>query len=57
MEAIARTPESDAPIAVSSAVFSLDDHSQYTSRYCARLSLISVLGVPGYAAETFTPAS
>ena len=27
------------------------------SLYCTKYSLISVLGVPGYAADTFTPAS
>ena len=47
----------EAPIATSAATFSLGAHSAYTSGYLAMVSLISVLGVPGYAAETFTPAS
>ena len=55
---MARTPDTEAPIATSVATFSFGDHSQYKlSLYLTRFSLISVLGVPGYAADTFTPAS
>ncbi len=57
MEANALTPTIDAPIATSNATFSFGDHSEYISVYLTILSLISVLGVPGYAADTLQPAS
>ena len=53
-----RTPAIDAPYATSTATFSFGAHSQYRlSLYCGRFSKISVLGVPGYAEQTLTPAS
>ena len=51
--AIARTPLMDAPIATSIATFSFGDHSAYISSYFTIFSLISVLGVPGYAAKSY----
>ena len=43
-----RSPPKEAPRAISTAIFSLLAHWQYTSsRYWAIFSKISVLGVPG----------
>ena len=51
-------PPMAAPYATSVATFSFGAHSQYSaSLYCGRDSKISVLGVPGYAEQTLTPAS
>jgi hypothetical protein len=57
MHAIERAPPTAAPIATSTATFSFGAHSAYTPSITAKLSAISVLGVPGYADNTATPAS
>ena len=57
MAAKARAPAIEAPSATSTATFSLGAHSAWTPSYSTRYSRISVLGVPGYAAATRTPAS
>ena len=54
---MALAPAIDAPIATSPATFSFGDHSAYISSNFTISSVISVLGVPGYDATTFTPAS
>ena len=43
----ARAPASAAPVAASTATFSLGAHSADTPSYLASASMISVLGVPG----------
>ena len=58
MAARLRTPAMLAPYATSTATFSFGAHSQYrSSPYLVRFSNTSVLGVPGYAEHTLTPAS
>ena len=44
-------------MATSTATFSFGAHSAYTPGYRTNSSRISVLGVPGYAEATRTPAS
>ena len=44
-------------MAASTATFSFGAHSANTPSYLASASMISVLGVPGYAEAKVTPAS
>ena len=57
MHAMALAPAIAAPEATSTATFSLGDHCALISLYLASSARISLLGVPGYAAATVTPAS
>ncbi len=55
--AMDRLPAKDAPKATSRATFSFGHHSAYTWGCLTTFWRISVDGVPGYPAATFTPAS
>ena len=57
MQAIDLAPAKAAPEATSRATFSFGDHCADISLYFEISARISLLGVPGYAAATVTPAS